>query len=86
MWAEYGPGAVGVGWEGGLLGLALHLRGGSVGDPMAWQLSEEGRAYFTRSSEAWGAASEAAGVDPETVARNVSNTNTFYAPDPSAVS
>jgi uncharacterized protein YndB with AHSA1/START domain len=86
MWAEYGPGAVGVGWEGGLLGLALHLSGGSVGDPMAWQLSEEGRAYFTRSSEAWGAASEAAGVDPETVARNVSNTNTFYAPDPSAVS
>ena len=33
MWAEYGPGAVGVGWDGGVLGLALHLRGGSVGDP-----------------------------------------------------
>ena len=32
-WAEYGPGAVGVGWDMGLLGLELHLRGGSVGDP-----------------------------------------------------
>jgi len=33
FWAMYGPGAVGVGWEGGLLGLELHLRGGSVGSP-----------------------------------------------------
>ena len=33
-WAMFGPGAVGVGWDGGMLGLALHLRGGSVGDPL----------------------------------------------------
>ena len=32
-WVEYGPGAVGVGWDMGLLGLGLHLSGGSVGDP-----------------------------------------------------
>src|SRR4051812_1306177 len=38
-WAEYGPGAVGVGWEMGLLGLTLYLEGGSVGDPIAWQLA-----------------------------------------------
>ena len=86
MWGEYGPGAVGVGWDMGLLGLGLHLRGGSVGDPEAWQLAPEGREFATRSSEAWGAASEAAGVDPEVVARNVANTTTFYAPDPNAVS
>ena len=24
-WAEYGPGAVGVGWDGMVLGLAQHL-------------------------------------------------------------
>ena len=36
MWSEYGPGAVGVGWEGGLLGLSLHLQGGSIDDPTAW--------------------------------------------------
>ena len=34
MWAQFGPGAVGVGWDGGLLGLSLHLRGGSIGDPI----------------------------------------------------
>jgi uncharacterized protein YndB with AHSA1/START domain len=83
-WAEYGPGAVGVGWEGGLLGLALHLRGGSVGDPVAWQLSSEGREFATRGSEAWGAANAAAGADPATAARGVANTNAFYAPEPDA--
>jgi uncharacterized protein YndB with AHSA1/START domain len=85
-WAQFGPGAVGVGWDQGLLGLALHLRGGSVADPMAWQLSEEGRAFAIRSSEAWGAANAAAGADAETVARTVANTNGFYAPDPGAAS
>ena len=83
-WAEYGPGAVGVGWDGGLLGLTLHLRGGSVDDPIAWQVSAEGREFFTRSSEAWGEANRAAGADPEMAARGVANTTAFYAPDPSA--
>ena len=81
-WAEYGPGAVGVGWDGGLLGLSLHLRGESVGDSMTWQLSDEGREFSARSSAAWGAANEAAGADPAVVARNVTNTTAFYAPDP----
>ena len=86
MWDQYGPGAVGVGWDGGLLGLGLHLRGGSVGDPEAWQLSPEGREFYSRSSNAWGEASRAAGADAETVSRYVANTITFYAPDPDAVS
>jgi len=85
-WAEYGPGAVGVGWVQGLLGLTLHLRGGSVDDPAAWQLSAEGREFAARSSEAWGDASRAAGADPAAVARGVANTTAFYAPDPDTVS
>ena len=83
-WTEFGPGAVGVGWEQGLLGLELHLRGGSVGDPIAWQLSAEGREHSTRSSEAWGAANVAGGADPATAAQGVANTTMFYAPDPDA--
>ena len=85
-WAEYGPGAVGIGWDQGLLGLTLHLRGGSVDDPVAWQLSEDGREFATRSSGAWGEANLAAGGDPEAVARGVANSTAFYAPDPNAVS
>ena len=80
FWTQFGPGAVGVGWDGALLGLALHLRGGSVGDPVAWQLSPEGREFNTRSSQAWGEASRAAGLDPELVASMVANTTEFYAP------
>jgi uncharacterized protein YndB with AHSA1/START domain len=83
-WDEYGPGAVGVGWEGGLLGLTLHLRGGSVGDPIAWQVSAEGRDFLTQSSDAWGEANKASGADPAAVARAVANTTAFYAPDPDA--
>lgn len=83
-WAEYGPGAVGVGWDGALLGLTLHLRGGSIDDPMAWQLSDEGRAFHTRSSEAWGEANRAAGADPDAAARAVANTTAFYTIDPGA--
>jgi uncharacterized protein YndB with AHSA1/START domain len=83
-WDEYGPGAVGVGWDGGLLGLALHLRGGSIDDPEAWQLSAEGREHATRSSEAWGAANVAAGAEPAAAAKAVANTTAFYAPNPDA--
>lgn len=84
FWDQYGPGAVGVGWEGGLLVLSLHLRGGSIDDPLAWQVSDEGRDFNTRSSQAWGEAHRAAGADEETVARTVANTTTFYTVDPTA--
>jgi uncharacterized protein YndB with AHSA1/START domain len=81
-WDEYGPGAVGVGWDMGLLGLTLHLSGGSVGDPIAWQVSDEGVRFATSSSEAWGEANRAAGADPDIVARSVANTTAFYSPPP----
>jgi len=85
-WAEYGPGAVGAGWDQGLLGLTLHLRGGSLDDAEAWQLSAEGREFATRTSEAWGEANRAAGADPAVAAHGVANSTAFYAPDPDSVS
>jgi uncharacterized protein YndB with AHSA1/START domain len=85
MWAEYGPGAVGVGWDHGLHQLAVHLRDEpAAGDPTAWQGLAEGYDFARRASEAWGEANRAAGADPETVARGVASTMTFYAPDPDA--
>ena len=82
FWDQFGPGAVGVGWDGAVLGFSLHMRGGSVDDPIAWQLSEEGREFFARSSAAWGAAYEASGADPDAVKKAVANTTAFYAPEP----
>jgi uncharacterized protein YndB with AHSA1/START domain len=83
MWDQFGPGAVGVGWDMGLLGLSLHLSSGddAVATPEqkeAWQLSDEGRDFATRASEAWGEASAAAGADADTVKRNVAATTAFY--------
>ena len=86
MWSQFGPGAVGVGWDGGVLGLGLYLRGGSIDDSEAWQVSEEGREFYKRASEAWGRANLATGADPETVAQGVANTTQFYAPDPATTS
>ena len=80
MWSQFGPGAVGVGWDGGVLGLALHLAGGKIDDPSAWMMSDEARRFYTRSSEAWGEANVAAGEDPATAAEMVRNSTEFYAP------
>ncbi len=66
-WGQFGPGAVGIGWELGLLGLLLHLSSGETVDPsafMAWSSSAEGVRFVTESGTAWGAADEARGEDP----------------------
>lgn len=70
LWAQFGPGAVGIGWDGAFLGLAQHLSGGELtpGKAMAWMVSEEGRQFYTLSSEQWHQASVAAGT-PEGAAR-----------------
>jgi hypothetical protein len=82
QWAEFGPGAVGVGWGLTLLGLRLHLLGGSIDDAGAWEGSPEARRFMTRSSNAWGEALRATGLSAAEVARMVENTIRFYAPDP----
>jgi uncharacterized protein YndB with AHSA1/START domain len=81
-WADFGPGAVGVGWDLTLLGLGLHLRtGGGVEDPTAWESSPEARQFQTESSRAWGAAHEASGATPEEAAVAAEGTRKFYVPD-----
>jgi uncharacterized protein YndB with AHSA1/START domain len=68
IWAQYGPGAVGVGWDGAVMGLTRHLSGAERLEPdavAAWQASEEGRHFNTLSSERWTEASIAAGTDPD---------------------
>lgn len=80
MWNQFGPGATGVGWDGALLGLGLHLQGGSIDNFSEWEQSDEGRAFFTRSSHAWGEAYRASGAPAEVVDSAVAATTAFYAP------
>ncbi|MEE6260779.1 SRPBCC family protein [Plantactinospora sonchi] len=81
FWDRYGAGATGVGWDLALLGLGLHLGGGGIEDPRAWEQSAEAREFMTLSSNAWGAAAVAGGESPDEVAAMVANTTAFYAPD-----
>jgi uncharacterized protein YndB with AHSA1/START domain len=80
-WLEYGPGAVGIGWDLALLGLGKHLSSGEAVDPaaaMAWAGSAEGHAFIAASSEAWRAASVAAGTAPEEARGAASRVTAFY--------
>jgi len=80
-WAEYGPGAVGVGWELGLMGLARHLTDGATVDPVeatAWMSSPAGIEFMTGSSHAWGGASIAAGEDPDRARAAAARSTTAY--------
>jgi len=69
IWREFGPGAVGMGWDSMLLGLAIHLRTGESIDPsfgQQWTGTEDGRRFLTLSGEEWYTANVAFGVDPAT--------------------
>jgi uncharacterized protein YndB with AHSA1/START domain len=65
-WGEFGPGAVGIGWDSAVVGLYLHLSSGESvgpGEGAAWAASEEGRRFMTLSGERWYEADVAAGAD-----------------------
>jgi uncharacterized protein YndB with AHSA1/START domain len=82
LWDQFGPGAVGVGWDGALLGLTLHLSDSASRPDPAWQASEDARRFYTRASERWAQASIAAGT-PEADARSARDRATgFYTGQP----
>jgi uncharacterized protein YndB with AHSA1/START domain len=82
FWDQFGPGAVGVGWDLTLLGLALHLAGDGASIDAAkraeWPASEEGRGFITGSSEGWVQASIAAGTDAAAAVAAGDRTTAFY--------
>lgn len=81
IWAKFGPGAVGVGWDLGLIGLSIHLGSGAAVDPAmvaSWTASEDGREFITLSSERWGAASVTAGTEVADAQAAADRTTAFY--------
>jgi len=67
-WEQFGPGAVGMGYDGALVGLSVHLSTGATVEPSAgqeWTASADGRRFTRESGEAWYAANVAGGADPE---------------------
>ena len=83
-WDTYGAGAVGVGWECGLLGLAIHLADPDepMPDPAAFAVSPDGKAFITGSSEGWEQAAIAFGTDPGAARSRAGHTTAFYTGEP----
>jgi hypothetical protein len=79
---EYGPGAVGVGWDGAMLGLAMHLADPAA--PMdteavaAWAASDDGKLFYRLSSDSWAEAAIANGTDPAAARERADRTYAFY--------
>ena len=85
MWKQFGPAAVGIGWDSMLLGLAQHLGSGGGIRPeeaLAWQLSPEGVAFMTASGRAWAAAAVAAGDDEAEAVGAADRTIAMYTTPP----
>lgn len=81
FWEEYGPGAVGIGWDHALFGLDQHFAPNPSVVPEtaeAWMTSDEGRDATRRSSTAWCEASIALGTDPEVARTAADRVTAFY--------
>jgi uncharacterized protein YndB with AHSA1/START domain len=85
-WSQYGPGAVGVGWDLALSsGLARHIATGERVDPVAaeaWATTPEGITFITAASEAWAEASIARGTPAESARAAAARTTAFYTGQP----
>jgi uncharacterized protein YndB with AHSA1/START domain len=82
-WAQFGPGATGVGWDLTLVGLGLFLRTGEPA-PDAIRLGTDPvmPTVLRRSAREWGAAHEAAGAAATTARDAAARTSAAYSPDP----
>lgn len=80
-WDQFGPGAVGVGWEFGLMGLVRHLENPNARPPEsdeAWMASDEAKRFVRLSAEAWRDAAIASGDDAGWAAESAERTRKFY--------
>src|SRR5262249_28991872 len=84
-WLEYGPGAVGVGWDLLLAGLDVHLRTQQPLNPQEvadWNASNDGKQFVRQVSQRWCAASIAAGTDRAEAEAAAQRTTAFYTGEP----
>ena len=88
FWAQYGPGAVGVGWDLALMGVGEYVENPTKmavtpETAAAWSASEEGREYARRASAEWGRAAVAGGMSEADAQGAADRTTAFYTGVPS---
>ncbi len=80
FWKQFGPGAVGVGWDIGLVGLDHHLRSGGAEkfDEAAFSAAEDGKKFIRGCAEDWRRAAVESGDDETEAAAASMQTAAFY--------
>jgi len=81
FWGQFGPGAVGVGWDLSLLGFAEHLESGWDKPPETdteWVASENYKDFVAGSSGGWRDAAIAGGEDAQVARGAAERTITAY--------
>lgn len=81
-WDSFGPGAVGVGWDLGFMGLARHIAEPAANLPQeseaGWHLLPEAKAFIRTASDGWGSAAIAAGENRQQALTAAEATRQFY--------
>lgn len=81
FWAQYGPGAVGVGWDLAFVGLGHYLSSGEPVDQneaLTLHTTPEGREFIGTTAAGWAEAAIGDGDDPDAARAAAANTVIFY--------
>lgn len=85
MWEQFGPGAVGIGWDLGLLGLGMHLGSGAPVDPetaATFTFTPEGTEFVRQVAAGWADAAVADGDEPGPAHEAATRTAAMYTTPP----
>jgi uncharacterized protein YndB with AHSA1/START domain len=87
FWEQFGPGAVGVGWDLAIMALGLHLESGEAVDPaegQAYPLTPGGTSFVAHAARDWGQAAANDGDDRDAALAAAERTIAFYTTMPDA--
>lgn len=84
FWKQFGPGAVGVGWDLAFMGLGLHLAGGEAkpAGTEEWTFTPEGKEFIRYASDDWANATIEDGEAPDAARAAAAATFAFYTTAP----
>jgi uncharacterized protein YndB with AHSA1/START domain len=85
LWSQFGPGAVGLGWDLALAGLALHVESGEALDPAegaAFPTTPDGTAFVQQAAGGWADAAIGDGDEPGPAREAAERSVAFYTTPP----
>lgn len=86
LWDQFGPGAVGIGWDLTMLGLAGHLTPGrptiTPTEATEWVTTPEALTFMSEAAERWYKADLASGRDPDKARAAADRAKAFYTTPP----